>query len=45
MNIHEALDWRYAVREFSPEKLDGQTVDRRDDEPGNRQQEQGKKSD
>ena len=27
MNIHEALDWRYAVREFSPEKLDGQTVE------------------
>jgi len=27
MNIHEALDWRYAVREFSPEKLDAQTVE------------------
>ncbi|MEQ5814190.1 NAD(P)H-dependent oxidoreductase [Marinobacter sp. NFXS11] len=27
MNIHEALDWRYAVREFSPEKLDSHTVD------------------
>ena len=27
MNIHEALDWRYAVREFSPEKLDAHTVE------------------
>jgi len=27
MNIHEALDWRYAVREFSPEKLDNQVVE------------------
>ncbi|EMP57278.1 nitroreductase [Marinobacter santoriniensis NKSG1] len=27
MNIQAALDWRYAVREFSPEKLDSQTVD------------------
>lgn len=27
MNIHEALDWRYAVREFSPEKLNAQTVE------------------
>lgn len=26
MNIHEALDWRYAVREFSPSILDHQTV-------------------
>ncbi|AOY86836.1 NAD(P)H-dependent oxidoreductase [Marinobacter salinus] len=25
--IHSALDWRYAVREFSPEKLNAQTVD------------------
>ncbi|MCG7201214.1 NAD(P)H-dependent oxidoreductase [Marinobacter pelagius] len=27
MNIHEALEWRYAVREFSPEKLDNQDVE------------------
>lgn len=27
MNIHEALEWRYAVREFSPEKLDNQEVE------------------
>ncbi|WP_372996613.1 NAD(P)H-dependent oxidoreductase [Marinobacter sp.] len=27
MNIHEALDWRYAVREFSPEKLSAHTVE------------------
>lgn len=27
MNIHEALDWRYAVREFSPEKLNGHVVE------------------
>ena len=27
MNIHEALDWRYAVCEFSPEKLDAHTVE------------------
>jgi len=27
MNIHQALDWRYAVREFSPEKLDTRTVE------------------
>ncbi|TYC57729.1 NAD(P)H-dependent oxidoreductase [Marinobacter sp. BW6] len=27
MNIHEALDWRYAVREFSPEKLNSYTVE------------------
>ena len=27
MNIHEALDWRYAVREFSPEKLGAHTVE------------------
>ena len=27
MNIHEALDWRYAVREFSADKLDNQTVE------------------
>jgi nitroreductase len=27
MNLHAALDWRYAVREFSSEKLDWQTVD------------------
>ncbi len=27
MNIHEALDWRYAVREFSPEKLNSDTVE------------------
>lgn len=25
--IHAALDWRYAVREFSPEKLSSQTVE------------------
>ena len=27
MNIHQALDWRYAVREFSPEKLSGHIVE------------------
>ncbi|MBW0147169.1 NAD(P)H-dependent oxidoreductase [Marinobacter sp. CAU 1620] len=27
MNVHAALDWRYAVREFSPEKLSSQTVE------------------
>lgn len=27
MNIHEALDWRYAVREFSPEKLENKVVE------------------
>lgn len=27
MNIHAALDWRYAVREFSPEKLNTQAVE------------------
>ncbi|MBY5961446.1 NAD(P)H-dependent oxidoreductase [Marinobacter nauticus] len=27
MNIHQALDWRYAVREFSPEKLDTRAVE------------------
>lgn len=27
MNIHAALDWRYAVREFSPEKLNDQTIE------------------
>jgi len=26
MSIHEALDWRYAVREFSPSILDDHTV-------------------
>lgn len=27
MDIHSALDWRYAVREFSPEKLDTKIVE------------------
>ncbi|MDK9556924.1 NAD(P)H-dependent oxidoreductase [Marinobacter sp. M216] len=27
MDIHAALDWRYAVREFSPEKLSTQAVE------------------
>lgn len=27
MNIHTALDWRYAVREFSPETLNTQAVE------------------
>lgn len=27
MNIHQALDWRYAVREFSPQRLDGKVVE------------------
>lgn len=27
MNIHDALDWRYAVREFSGKKLSAQTVE------------------
>lgn len=27
MDIHAALDWRYAVREFSPEKLSHQAVE------------------
>ncbi|WP_342630568.1 NAD(P)H-dependent oxidoreductase [Marinobacter alkaliphilus] len=27
MNIHQALDWRYAVRQFSPEKLDNRAVE------------------
>jgi len=27
MDIHEALDWRYAVREFSPEKLGAAAVE------------------
>ncbi len=27
MNIHQALDWRYAVREFSNELLDNHTVE------------------
>lgn len=27
MNVHAALDWRYAVREFSAQKLDAQTVE------------------
>ncbi|MEZ5507757.1 MAG: NAD(P)H-dependent oxidoreductase [Gammaproteobacteria bacterium] len=27
MNIHQVLDWRYAVREFSPRTLDGKAVE------------------
>lgn len=27
MDIHEALDWRYAVREFSPERLTRESVE------------------
>lgn len=27
MNIHQALDWRYAVREFSPQRLDEKAVE------------------
>lgn len=26
MNLHQALDWRYAVREFGPDTIDDQTL-------------------